>query len=93
MSGFYRWGEPGSDTIAHINTGRKSSGQKCRMPRFEKDSSEYGDLCGRMSIALCDSKGCDIPICKLHRVRHASKTNTDFCLTHRSEALVWELSV
>lgn len=86
MSGFYRWGEPGSDTMAHINTGRRSSGARCRMPRLEKDDPQLGSLCGRMSVALCDSKGCDIPICKLHLVKHPTRANTDFCLNHANEA-------
>lgn len=85
MSGFYRYGDPGSDTIAHLNTGRKQY-EKCRMPRFEKDDPKLGDVCGRLSVALCDSKGCDVPICNLHRVKHASKPNTDFCTTHKEEA-------
>ncbi len=86
MSGFYRFGQPGEDTVMHINTGRKSSGEKCRMPRFPEDNAQWGDLCGRRSVALCDSKGCDIPICELHRVRHITKPNTDYCSNHRSES-------
>jgi hypothetical protein len=82
VSGFYRWGEPGADTIAHINTGRKSSGAKCAMPRFEKDNAELGPMCGRMSVALCDAPGCDKPMCSLHRTRHATKPNTDYCSEH-----------
>ena len=82
MSGFYRLGEPGSDTVAHINTGRRSSGEKCAMPRFEKDNPQWGEMCGRMSVAFCDAPGCDKPICTLHRTRHATKTNTDFCSEH-----------
>lgn len=57
-----------------------------RMPHFEKDNPQWGHLCGRMSVALCDSKGCDIPICELHRVKHSTKANTDFCLDHAEEA-------
>jgi hypothetical protein len=83
MSGFYRFGDPGEDTVAHINTGRRASGEKCRMPKFEKDDPQFGDLCGRMSVALCDAPGCDVPICKLHRTRHAKKSNTDFCPDHK----------
>ncbi len=86
MSGFYRYGKPGEDTVVHLNTGRKSSGERCRMPRLELDNPGYGEMCGRMSVALCDSKGCDKPICELHRVKHASKANTDFCLDHKDEA-------
>lgn len=86
MSGFYRYGEPGSDTIAHINTSRRPSGHRCVMPRFELDNPEFGEICGRMSVALCDSKGCDKPICEKHRVCHVSKSNTDFCTDHKAEA-------
>lgn len=82
MSGFYRWGEPGEDTVAHLNTGRKASGEKCAMPRFEKDNPNYGELCGRRSVALCDAPGCDKPICQLHRTKHANKPNTDYCSEH-----------
>lgn len=82
MSGFYRFGDPGSDTVAHINTGRKASGDKCRFPRFEKDDPQLGNLCGRMSVALCDVPGCDRPMCKLHRTKHPTKANTDFCPDH-----------
>lgn len=86
MSGFYRFGDPGQDTIAHINTGRKSSGEKCREPRFEKDDPELGSICGRMSIALCDAPGCDKPICRLHRTKHETKANVDFCTEHKEFA-------
>lgn len=86
MSGFYRMGSPGADCVAHINTGRRSSGQKCAMPRFEKDDPRFGEGCGRVSVALCDSLGCDKPVCALHRVRHTTKPNTDFCTAHRGEA-------
>lgn len=83
MSGFYRLGDPGEDTVAHINTGRRPSGARCMMPRFEKDNPQFGDLCGRQSVALCDATRCDKPICKLHRTKHATKANTDFCLDHK----------
>ena len=82
MSGFYRLGNPGEDTIAHINTGRKPSGEKCRMPRFEKDNPQFGEICGRMSVALCDAPRCDKPMCERHRTRHATKPNTDYCTEH-----------
>ena len=86
MSGFYRHGVPGEDTLMHINFGRKSSGQKCAMPRFEKDNAGFGEICGRMSVALCDAPKCDKPICELHRTKHVSKANTDFCADHREMA-------
>ena len=86
MSGFYRLGEPGSDTVAHINTGRRSSGEKCAMPRFEKDNPQWGEMCGRMSVALCDGPFCDKPICGLHRTKHANRTNVDFCPEHKAMA-------
>ena len=82
MSGFYRYGTPGQDTVAHINTGRRSSGERCRMPRFPEDNPQFGDVCGRMSVALCDAVGCDKPICELHRTKHPTKPNTDFCPDH-----------
>ena len=86
MSGWYRYGDPGEDTIAHINTGRKPSGERCAMPRFGKDNPQWGDGCGRRSIALCDATGCDKPICELHRAKHPTKPNTDFCTQHASMA-------
>ncbi len=86
MSGFYRLGAPGSDMVAHINTGRRSSGERCRMPRFELDDPKHGHMCGRMSIALCDAQNCDVPICELHRVKHSTKANTDFCTDHKDMA-------
>lgn len=56
------------------------------MPRFEKDNPKLGDTCGRMSVALCDHLGCDKPMCELHRTKHASKANTDFCSEHKADA-------
>lgn len=86
MSGFYRYGAPGEDTVAHINTGRRASGAKCVMPRFEKDNPRFGEICGRMSVALCDAPKCDVPICELHRTKHQTKHNTDFCPDHAAMA-------
>lgn len=86
MSGFYRFGEPGQDTVAHINTGRKGTAERCGMPRFEADNPQFGKLCGRISVALCDSPGCDIPICERHRTKHVRKANTDFCSDHKEAA-------
>lgn len=88
MSGYYRFGKPGEDTIGHLNTGRKSSAERCRMPRFPEDDPQWGDLCGRISIALCDAPACDIPICELHRTRHSVRANTDYCTTHKSLAVI-----
>ncbi len=82
MSGWFRIGDPGNDTIAHINTGGKRSEKRCVSPRFEKDDRKLGSICGRMSVALCDSPGCDKPMCELHRTKHATKPNTDFCPEH-----------
>lgn len=82
MSGFYRIGKAGEDTVAHINTGRRSSGERCASQCHEKDDPTFGPLCGRMSVALCDSPGCDKPMCELHRTKHATKANTDFCPAH-----------
>lgn len=83
---FYRYGVPGEDTIAHLNFGRKAGPSPCVMPRFPEDKAELGALCGRMSVALCDSKGCDKPICEHHRTKHPTKANTDFCTDHAREA-------
>lgn len=80
--GFYRFGDPGEDTVAHLNFGSKRGPQKCVMAKFPKDNEQFGQICGRTSVALCDSPGCDKPICELHRIKHPSKTNTDFCLDH-----------
>jgi len=87
MSGFYRWGDPGQDTFAHINTGRKSSGAPCECPRFPQDNPEISPVCYRMSVALCDAPGCDRPMCKLHRTPHPTKPNTDFCPEHKDLVL------
>lgn len=81
MSGFYRMGKPGEDSIYHINTGRRSSGERCASPRFEKDNPQW-EICGRMSVALCDFPRCDKPMCDLHRTKHSTKANTDFCPEH-----------
>ena len=83
MSGFYRIGNPGEDTMTHINTGIRSSGPCCIMDRFPEDNSQWGPACGRMSVALCDAPGCDKPICSLHRHRHATTYNTDLCTRPR----------
>jgi hypothetical protein len=84
MSGFYRFGKPGEDTWAHINTGRRGSAKPCEMCRFKKDNPNlpFEDMCGRMSVALCDAPGCDKPICDLHRTKHPTKADTDFCTAH-----------
>ena len=86
MSGFFRLGEPGADIVAHINTGRRSSGARCAMQKFERDNPDNGLMCGRMSVALCDGPCCDKPICELHRTKHAQKSNTDFCPHHKELA-------
>jgi hypothetical protein len=83
---FYRYGDPGSDTTAHLNFGRKSGPQRCAMPKFPQDNPDLGYVCGRMSVALCDAPGCDIPMCELHRTRHATKPNTDYCSDHKEMA-------
>lgn len=86
MSGWYRYGDPGEDTVAHINTGRKSSGERCVSPCFPKDNHKLGYMCGRMSVALCDHPKCDEPMCALHRTKHDTKENTDFCPKHAEDA-------
>src|ERR1041384_2136562 len=84
---FYRYGKPGEDTVVHLNYGGRRRGPaQCRMPRFDNDQAEMGNICGRQSVALCDSPGCDISICELHRTKHATKPNTDYCSEHKSLA-------
>jgi hypothetical protein len=57
------------------------------MNRFPEDNPQWGAACGRMSVALCDTPGCDKPICEKHRTKHATKANTDFCVDHQSMAV------
>ena len=83
---FYRFGAPGEDTWAHLNFGRRGGSKSCVMPRFEQDNPNIGEACGRMSTALCDAPGCDKPMCSLHRTKHVSKPNTDFCSDHKELA-------
>lgn len=83
---FYRYGNPGEDTWAHLNFGRKGGPSRCVSPRFEKDQAAISEMCGRMSVALCDATGCDKPMCELHRTKHNTKTNTDFCPNHKEMA-------
>jgi hypothetical protein len=85
MSGWYRFGEPGADCVAHLNTGRNKM-ENCVMPRFPKDDPKLGEMCRRVSVALCDAPGCDKPVCSLHRWKHKTKANTDFCLDHADQA-------
>ena len=59
--------------MAHICRGRKAGSSPCAMRRFPEDNAEYGEGCGRMSVALCDAPGCDKPVCELHRTRHTTK--------------------
>jgi hypothetical protein len=86
VSGFYRFGEPGEDVTVHLNTGRRSTAAPCAMPRFPEDDPQFGTICGRMSIALCDAPKCDIPICERHRTKHRTRLNTDFCPQHKALA-------
>lgn len=86
---FYRYGVPGADCVAHLNIrGKKPA--CCRMPRREYDRVLPGDMgcCSRMSVALCDAPGCDVPICEHHRTRHVAKGNVDFCPEHKHLAEV-----
>lgn len=85
MSGFYRLGKPGEDSYVHLNTGRKSSGAACVSPRFKIDDPQW-ELCRRPSVALCDQPGCDAPMCELHRAKHQSRANTDYCPLHKEAA-------
>ncbi len=79
---FYRYGHPGKDTYAHLNFGRRAGPERCVMPRFEIDDPKIGEMCGRMSVALCDAPGCDKPMCEFHRMR-GTKPNTDYCREHK----------
>ena len=83
---FYRIGEPGADTWAHLNFGRRSGPQQCASPAFPNDDHSIGPKCARASVALCDHPGCDAPMCELHRIMHPKKANTDFCPDHRADA-------
>lgn len=85
MSGFYRIGKPGEDGFVHLNTGRRSSGERCASPRFEADDPKW-PICGRPSTALCDYPGCDKPMCEDHRTKDPSKPNTDYCPAHAASA-------
>lgn len=78
MSPWYRLGEPGQDIVFHsCIRGKKGPPASCRAPRFEKDNPKHGEMCGRMSMVLCDGPAgetlggkpltCDMPLCKEHR--------------------------
>lgn len=103
---FYRYGDPGQDGVAHFNFGRKPGPASCRCARDPKDDPRRGDNCGRMSVALCDAPGrptyqgpgatattCSRPVCELHRVKHRSKPNTDFCPEHAALAETGQLEL
>jgi hypothetical protein len=90
---WYRIGEPGADTIAHLNFGRKPGAALCVAPRFEKDNPQWGNRCGRMSVALCDHPAgqdlagkpltCDAPMCELHRTKaRGLGADVDHCPRH-----------
>ncbi len=86
MSGWYRFGKPGEDSIAHVHR-RGGHAAACVAPRFEHDKPDWGDRCGRMSVALCDGPAgetlggkpltCDAPLCELHRTPIGP--NRDLC--------------
>lgn len=92
---WFRIGNPGEDTIAHINFGRRKGRPgrpaSCVAPRFAEDKPDWGDRCGRMSIALCDAPAghdlagkpttCDAPMCELHRRKGG--TDVDYCPRHQ----------
>jgi hypothetical protein len=87
---WYRMGEPGKDSVAHLCR-MKNPVASCKCPRFPEDDAQYGDLCGRMSTALCDAplgarRTCDIPMCEAHRTPSTTKKNTDYCSQHRQLA-------
>jgi hypothetical protein len=79
----YRVGGPGEDIIAHLRMTRPS--RPCACPKFEDDKGSL-NCCARMGVALCDGPGCDKPICELHRTKHATKPDTDFCPDHKNMA-------
>jgi hypothetical protein len=91
---WYRIGEPGEDVIAHVNFGRKAGPVPCRAPRLPGDKPDWGNACGRLSVALCDAPAgedlagkpltCDMPICEKHRARGGE--NVDYCPRHRALA-------
>ena len=84
---FYRMGAPGEDTAAHLNFGsRRAVPGRCAMPKFPEDDAGLGRSCGRMSVALCDGPACDKPICELHRTKHTTKPDTDYCPDHKGLA-------
>lgn len=82
----YRIGKPGEDCAAHVNLGRRRGSPQCAMPAREGDDLGLGRKCARMSVALCDSPGCDKPICEYCRTKHVSKPDTDFCPDHAALA-------
>lgn len=84
MSGWYRFGAPGEDTVAHLNTGRKHY-PKCGFPRFPEDDPRHSDFCQRIARKLCDAPRCDKPICDLHATT-GSKADTDFWPDHKELA-------
>lgn len=86
MSGWFRYGNPGEDTLVHVNTGARGGARQCEAPRFENDNPKIGSRCKRMSVALCDAPKCDAPICELHRTKHDSKPNADYCPDHKEMA-------
>ncbi len=85
---FYRCGNPGEDSWAHINFGRRSGPAKCVMPKLDRDNGAVSLYCNRMSVALCDAPACDKPVCEHHRTRHATKSNVDLCPEHKHLAEV-----
>lgn len=88
---WYRIGEPGADTVAMVTVCRRGgSPLQCVAPRFEQDKPDWGEKCGRMSVALCDARAgetlggkpltCDAPMCEQHRTSIAP--NVDHCPRH-----------
>ena len=88
---WYRLGEPGADTIAHFNFGRRKRGPlPCVAPRCSLDQAKYGERCGRISAALCDAPAgvdvdgtpltCSAPLCELHRTKAGA--DVDYCPRH-----------
>lgn len=88
---FYRT-DDGQGTM-HVNFGRKAGPAPCRGPLLPGDATAFGDICGRMSVALCDFPAgrtlggqpltCDMPLCEQHRTKVG--TNQDHCPRHAKQ--------
>jgi hypothetical protein len=72
---------PDGQGVMHLCIrGRGGSPQACQAEALPGDK-QLGTKCGRMSVALCDGRHCDIPICEHHRV--VGGKNVDYCPRHQ----------